>query len=59
MLLEDGGVDGSEWGEVVADTCVGDDEIKLGDALGLDRGDGGGGVGFALVVDLHHDDFAR
>ena len=58
MLLEDGRVDGSEGCEVVADARIGDHEIELGDALGLDGGDSCGRVRLALVVDLHHNDFA-
>ena len=58
MLLDDGRVTGSEWGEVVADACVGDDEVKAGDPLFFERCDRGGRVGLGLVVDFHNDELA-
>lgn len=58
VLLEHLGVDGGDGFPVVADAGVGDDEIKLIDALRLDGFDGCGGVGLALVVDLDDDDLA-
>ncbi len=36
MFLDDGRVTGSKWCEVVADTCVGDDEVEAGDSLVFD-----------------------
>ena len=58
MFLDDGRVTGGEWGEVVADACVGDDEVEAGDSLFFERCDGGGGVGLGLVVDFHRDELA-
>ena len=58
MFLDDGRVTSSEWGEVVADARVGDDEVEAGDSLFFERCDCGGGVGFGLVVDFHNDEFA-
>lgn len=58
MFLEDLGINGGDGIKVVADTGVGDDEVKLVDALRLDGFDGCGGVGLALVVDLDDDDLA-
>ena len=45
MFLYDRGVGGSERGEVVADACVGDDEVESVDSLGFDLAHGVGGVG--------------
>lgn len=58
MFLEDGGVDGGDGAPVVADTGVGDDEVKLVNALGLNGLDGCGGVSLALAVNLDNDDLA-
>lgn len=33
MFFEDGWVDGGDGGVVVADTCVGDDEVEFLDAV--------------------------
>jgi len=58
MFLDDGRVTGSDRCEVVADGCVGDDEVEAGESLGLNRGDGVGGVGLGLVVDFHNEELA-
>lgn len=58
MFFDDVGVTGSNWGEVVANASVGDDEVELGDSLGLDGDHSLGGVCVFFVVDFHDDDFA-
>ena len=58
MFLDDGRVTASEWGEVVADARVGDDEVEGCDSLFLERCDGGGGVGLGFVVDFHDEEVA-
>ena len=58
MFLDDGRVTGGEGCEVVADACVGDDDVEAGDSLFFERCDCGGGVGLGFVVDFHNDEFA-
>ena len=58
VFLDDGRVAGSEAGEVVADACVGDDEVEAGDPLVFERGYGVGWVGWGFVVDFDDDEFA-
>lgn len=58
MFLDDRGVGGSERGEVIADACVGNDEVEGVDSLGFDMAHCIGGVGWGFAVDLHHQEFA-
>ena len=58
VFLDGPGVGGSERGEVVADACVGDDEVESVDSLGFDVAHGVGGVGCRFAVDFHHQEFA-
>jgi len=58
MFLNDRRVTGSDWCEVIADPCVGDDKVEAGDSLLFDQSYGGGGVGLGFVVDLHDEDLA-
>ena len=58
MFLDDGRVDGGERGEIIADGCVGDDEVERVDSLALDVAHGVGGVGCGFAVNLHHQEFA-
>lgn len=57
MFLDDRGVGGSERGHLVADACVGDDEVESVDSLAFEVADGVGGVGCAFAVNLHHQEF--
>ena len=58
MFLDDRRVTGSKWRKVIADACVGDDEVETRDSLVFDRGYSAGGVGLGFVVDFHNDEFA-
>ena len=44
MFLYNGGVDGGERGEAVADACVSDNQVKSVDSLVFDLAHGVGGV---------------
>ena len=42
--------------EVVTNAGIGDDKVKEGDIVGLERGDGGGGGGVVLIVYFYDDE---
>ena len=58
MLLDNCRVTGSDRCVVVANASVGDDDVEGGDSLVFDRGYSVDGVGLALVIDFHNDEFA-
>ena len=58
MFLDDRRVTGSERGKVVADACVGDDEVETGSSLVFNQSYSVSSVSLRFVIDLHNNEFA-